>query len=133
MRRFVLTMMVAGLMGTAAFGQDRDVQATIGAQFQAFKADDFSGAFTHASPLIQNLFRTPENFGMMVRRGYPMVWRPADIKYLELREKNGGLWQKVRITDEQGTLHLLDYEMIRLENGWKINAVQLLEMPRPNV
>lgn len=122
----MILAMVAGMAGPVR-AQSADIEATISAQIEAFQADDFARAFTYASPTIQNLFGTPENFGGMVRSGYPMVWRPAKVQYLVLRERSGGLWQKVLITDGSGRLHVLDYQMIELENGWKINGVQMIE------
>lgn len=116
----------------SASAQNTEVEATIDSQIEAFLADDFGRAFTFASPNIQRMFRTPENFGAMVRRGYPMVWRPAEVRYLELRQINGALWQKVQITDAEGRVHLLDYQMIELNSEWKINAVQYLRQPEVN-
>ena len=55
-----------------------------------------------------------------------MVWRPSDVRVLELREISGLLWQKVMITDVDGRVHILDYQRVQRENGWKINGVQLL-------
>lgn len=127
MRRLLIALIVmVGLTGPA-MAQNQDIEATIGAQIEAFRADDFDTAFTYASPMIQGIFRTPDNFGVMVRRGYPMVWRPAEVRYLDLREIGGRLWQRVMITDAAGNVHLLDYEMIELESGWKINGVQRVD------
>ncbi len=126
MRRLLLAVSLSAGLVSGAFAQNAEIEANISAQIQAFKADDFVTAFTFASPNIQRLFGDPENFGVMVRRGYPMVWRPAEVRFLELREISGALWQKVMITDGDGRVHLLDYQMIRQENGWKINGVQLL-------
>ncbi len=126
MRRLLLAVSLSAGLASGAFAQSDEIEANISAQIQAFKADDFATAFTFASPNIQRLFGDPENFGIMVRRGYPMVWRPADVRFLELREISGALWQKVMITDGDGRVHLLDYQMIQQENGWKINGVQLL-------
>ncbi|MEX0338585.1 MAG: DUF4864 domain-containing protein [Arenibacterium sp.] len=126
MQKFFLTMGFVLGLATAAWAQNTDIETTIDSQIEAFLADDFNRAFTFASPNIQQMFRTPENFGVMVRRGYPMVWRPTDVKYLELRQIDGALWQKVQITDAQGQVHYLDYQMIEMDSGWKINAVQLL-------
>ncbi|WP_209835315.1 DUF4864 domain-containing protein [Ruegeria sp. HKCCE3926] len=126
MRRFLLAVSLSVGLGSGAFAQNAKIEANISAQIQAFKADDFATAFTFASPSIQRLFQNPDNFGQMVRNGYPMVWRPADIRFLELREIAGALWQKVMITDANGRVHILDYQMIHLEDGWKINGVQLL-------
>ncbi len=126
MRRLLLALSLSAGLASGAFAQSDEIEANISAQIQAFKADDFATAFTFASPNIQRLFGDPENFGVMVRRGYPMVWRPADVRFLELREVAGNLWQKVMITDGDGRVHLLDYQMIQQEGRWKINGVQLL-------
>jgi hypothetical protein len=126
MRRLLLALSLSAGLATGAFAQNAEIEANIAAQIQAFQADDFATAFTFASPNIQRLFQTPENFGVMVRRGYPMVWRPSDVRFLELREVSGLLWQKVMITDVDGRVHILDYQMVQRENGWKINGVQLL-------
>ncbi|WP_282169750.1 DUF4864 domain-containing protein [Ruegeria atlantica] len=126
MRRLLLAVSLSAGLASGAFAQNAEIEANIAAQIQAFKADDFVRAFTFASPNIQNFFGTPENFGAMVRNGYPMVWRPADVRFLELREVAGALWQKVMITDSNGQVHVLDYQMVQQENGWKINGVQLL-------
>jgi hypothetical protein len=103
-----------------------DIARTIQGQLDAFLADDFATAFTFASPGIRQMFRTPERFGEMVRSGYPMVWRPAQVRYLERRELEGRTVQRVMIIDQRGGLHLLDYLMIRTGEGWQIAGVQLL-------
>lgn len=114
------------LLTFPAFAQREPVTAVIGSQFEAFLNNDTETAFSFASPSIRRLFGTPERFGQMVQQGYPMVWRPAEVRYLDLREVAGGLWQRVMITDAQGRVHLLDYQMVKQESGWKINAVHLL-------
>lgn len=126
MRRLFLAVSLSAVLATGAFAQSTEIEANIAAQIQAFKADDFDTAFTFASPNIQRLFRNPENFGAMVRNGYPMVWRPSDFRFLELREIAGALWQKVMIVDGDGRVHILDYQMVQRDDGWKINGVQLL-------
>ncbi len=102
------------------------IQGTIQSQIDAFRKDDFATAFSFASPSIQGMFGTAENFGLMVRQGYPMVWRPADVRMMELREVAGNLWQRVMVTDQGGRTYLLDYMMVQTNEGWQINAVQLL-------
>ena len=112
-----------------ALPPDAGIEATISAQIDAFLKDDFAEAFTYASPNIQGMFGTSDRFGQMVRNGYPMVWRPGDVQYLELRNVGGALWQKVMIRDQQGGMHVLDYQMIETSEGWKINGVQILRAP----
>jgi hypothetical protein len=131
MRHFLVTLaLMLGLaLPFSAHAQGQDITAVIDQQLEAFKADDAERAFGYASPTIKGLFGTPQNFATMVQRGYPMVWRPAEVRYLDLREEAGALWQRVQITDQQGVVHMLDYQMIQTENGWQINGVQLLKAP----
>ncbi|SEO04082.1 protein of unknown function [Salinihabitans flavidus] len=126
--RYVLAICLV-LWASAPLAQETAIQGVISDQIARFQADDVEGAFEHASPGIRRLFGTAERFGAMVRQGYPMVWRPGEVRYLNLREIGGALWQKVLIRDRAGRTHLLDYQMVEGENGWKINAVQVLEAP----
>ena len=129
MRRLLLSLVLSLLPALSAPAQETRnpaIETIIQQQFDAFRADDVGTAFSFASPNIKGIFGTAENFGMMVRNGYPMVWRPAEVQYLELREVAGNLWQRVMVTDQSGRTHLLDYQMVQTGQGWQINAVQLL-------
>jgi len=129
MRRLVLALAVAAALVPAARAQDAgsEIRGVISDQIDAFRADDFETAFSFASPAIRRLFGTPERFGQMVRSGYPMVWRPADVRFTDLGTRNGRRVQSVLVTDETGTLHVLDYEMVPGDEGWRINGVRLRE------
>ncbi len=130
MGRLIAVVLAVWCAVGPAFAQDADaVEETIGNQLQAFNDRDVAAAWQYASPNIKGMFGSPDNFGMMVQRGYPMVWDNADVQFLELREIAGLLWQKVMIRDAAGNLHLLDYQMIETEAGWQINGVQLLPAP----
>ena len=107
-----LSLASASPRPAAGRGRRAAFRGTIQSQIDAFLADDFARAFGYAAPSIQDVFRTPENFGAMVRNGYPMVWRPAAVEFLELHPRDGGLWQKVRIRDAEGRVHVLDYQMV---------------------
>jgi hypothetical protein len=122
-------MLVAASLALPAAAQEEPIQNTIRNQIDAFQADDFARAFTFASPMIKGMFQTPENFGAMVKNGYPMVYRPADVQMMDLREIAGNLWQRVRITDQAGAGWFLDYMMVETAEGWQINAVQILPAP----
>ena len=112
-----------------AIAQREPVTAVIGSQISAFLNNDTETAFSYASPSIRRLFGTPDRFGEMVRQGYPMVWRPAEVRYLQLREVAGSLWQRVMITDPAGVIHMLDYQMKMIDGMWRINGVQILPAP----
>lgn len=105
----------------------KEVQSVIDQQLQAFQADDFAKAMEFASPGLQRYFGTPERFGRMVTQGYPMVWRPGDVQYLENRQEDGSYWQRVMIRDRNGVVHILDYRMLETDMGWRINGVQILD------
>jgi hypothetical protein len=109
-------------------GEEEDLQGTINSQFQAFLEDNVSQAFTYASPSIRSFFGTPENFGEMVQRDYPMVWRSAGVTFLEHKETPQGRTQDVQIFDAAGTAHYLRYFVTQTPSGWKISGVQLLDV-----
>jgi Domain of unknown function (DUF4864) len=129
MRNGLYAVMFAAAFALPATAQEEPIRNTIQSQIQAFQADDFARAFTFASPTIKGMFGTPENFGAMVKQGYPMVYRPADVQMMDLREVAGNLWQRVRVTDQAGAGWYLDYMMVETAEGWQINAVQILPAP----
>ena len=132
MRKELFATLFAATLSALAipvFAQEGPIQQTIQSQIDAFQADDFARAFTFASPNIKGLFGTPERFGAMVKNGYPMVYRPSGVQMLDLREIAGNLWQRVRVIDQTGAAYFLDYMMVETEEGWQINAVQVLPAP----
>ena len=132
MRRLLLALALSVAAAGGAISQeapDPAIQGVIQSQIDAFRADDFARAFTFASPAIKRIFQDPDRFGTMVREGYPMVWRPSAVEFGELREVAGALWQRVIVTDAEGRVHVLDYQMVPAGEGWQINGVQLLRAP----
>ncbi len=133
MLRVITLCGVLGLSAGIAPAQDAGsagaIEDVIQSQIDAFLADDFETAFTFASPMIKGIFGTPERFGSMVRNGYPMVWRPSDVQFLALEERGGRVHQKLMVRDSDGTLYMLDYEMLETPEGWQINGVQVLRAP----
>ncbi len=129
MRQLFLCLVMLCLPVLSAQAQEARnpaIETVIQQQFDAFRAEDVGTAFSFASPNIKGMFGTPENFGRMVRDGYPMVWRPAEVQFLDLRRVAGNLWQRVMVTDQAGRTHLLDYQMVETGQGWQINGVQIL-------
>ncbi len=129
MRQLFLCLVLLCLPVLSAQAQEARnpaIETVIQQQFDAFRAEDVGTAFSFASPNIKGMFGTPENFGRMVRDGYPMVWRPAEVQFLDLRKVAGNLWQRVMVTDQAGRTHLLEYQMVETGQGWQINGVQIL-------
>jgi hypothetical protein len=130
MRRLLISIcLVAGLAMQATAESEDPIASVIGQQIEAFQADDFAGAFAFASPSIRQMFGSADNFGVMVRRGYPMVHRPAEVEFLDQIDRDGATYQTVRILDQNGTSHLLEYMMILGPDGWRINGVRFLRAP----
>jgi hypothetical protein len=118
-----------------AFAQNTpQIRQTIEQQFTAMAQGDFARAFSYASPNIQALFGTAQQFEMMVRQGYPMVIAPREMRLGPLRQVAGNWWQRVMVLDQMGQTHALDYMMVETPQGWQINAVQVLpDAPSPSV
>lgn len=126
MRLGLKSLLTAICFALPATAQQAPIQNTIQSQLDAFQVDDFATAFTYASPTIKGIFANPENFGAMVRQGFPMVLRHDGVQMLDLREVAGNLYQRVLITDPAGRSHVLDYQMLETSEGWQINGVQIL-------
>ena len=129
MRLKLYGLVIAAAFALPALAQETrnpGIEATIQGQITAFLAEDVTTAFGFAAPNIKGFFGTAENFGAMVRQGYPMVWNPSAVRMLELRSERGNLMQRVMVTDQAGRTHLLDYQMLETAEGWQINGVQLL-------
>jgi hypothetical protein len=134
MRTLLMGLAVAVSLAGAAPAQDAlapnpAIQGTIQGQIDAFLQDDFGAAFEFASPGIRNTFRTPQNFGAMVQKGYPMVWRPSDVEFGPLRERDGALWQQVLIRDEAGKSFVVEYRMQNVDGEWRISGVRVIPAP----
>ena len=107
--------------------EQTDIQNTISNQLEAFASDDFTEAFTHASPGIKDIFGSVDNFSRMVKKGYPMVWRYNNFQFLKLEETPQGYSQIVRITDKKNELFLLKYFMKNISGIWKISGVTIIK------
>lgn len=124
MRHIIAGITALVLSTTAAFSQT--IEDVIGGQLEAFNARDLPTAFGFASPMIKGIFGNPGNFGSMVSRGYPMVWNNSDVRFLEPRTDGPLVFQRVMMRDENGAVHVIEYEMIPVEESWQIDGVTLM-------
>jgi hypothetical protein len=134
MTRLAAALLLALGLSLPGHAQPADgVESVIQRQIDAFLADDFETAFTFASPGIKRLFGTPENFGRMVRNGYPMVWRPSEVEFGPRERRGEVVLQRVRVLDQTGRMHVLLYQMTPDGESWQINGVQILESAQVGV
>ena len=102
------------------------VRAVVEAQLSAFAADDAKRAFSYAAPSIREMFGTPDRFMQMVRAGYPVVYRPASVVFLNPERVEGQLLQGVHLTDASGALWLAIYRLERQpDKSWRIAGVDV--------
>ena len=127
MKRLILAFAMS--LPMVALAQDNTIENVITDQLQAFNDRDSAAAWEHASPMIQGIFGTPENFVRMVQNGYPMVWDNSDVRFLDRDELNNVTRQEVQIQGPDGLFYILDYQMIETPDGWLINGVQVIPAP----
>ncbi|MCF2870879.1 DUF4864 domain-containing protein [Octadecabacter sp. G9-8] len=127
MKRLLLTVLLMLPLGAQA--QDNTIETVIRDQLSAFNERDVDGAWEHASPMIQGMFRTPDNFARMVENGYPMVWDNSDVRFLDRTDMTNTTRQEVQIQGPDGLFYILDYQMIETPEGWQINGVQVIPAP----
>lgn len=128
-RAVVLGLLAAGVAARADALSKADaakVRDVIRAQLDAFAADDAARAFSYASSGIQRMFGTPERFIDMVRRGYPVVLRPASVSFLAPAAHGGEVLQAVEMVDADGAVWVALYRLERQKNGtWRIAGCEL--------
>lgn len=96
-------------------------QQVIRAQLAAFAADDAEAAFSHATPAVRQRFGSAERFVGMVRQGYPMVYRPASVAFMEATDEDGDVLQGVSIVDAAGRTWDVTYRLQRgPDRRWRI-------------
>ena len=97
----------------------------ITSQISAFRADEGTRAFAHASPTIRRQFGTADNFMAMVKQGYPQVYRPQSFTFGKITtEMSGRPTQRVHITDARGQSWTALYAFEQQPDGtWRISGV----------
>jgi hypothetical protein len=117
-----------GPLGQHLTGADgAAIRRVIERQLEAFRQDDGPTAFSFASPGIQAMFGTAENFLDMVIQAYPQVYRPRAVEFRELTVHEGQPAQKVLLTGPDGVTVTALYLMQQQPDGeWRINGCLLL-------
>ena len=105
----------------------RAVQLVVRAQLDAFAADDAQRAFSYAAPSIREMFGTPDQFMLMVRTSYPVVYRPGSVTFLKPKPEGALVAQPVHMTDGRGGSWLAIYGLQRQrDKSWRIAGCVLV-------
>ena len=100
-----------------------EVRYTISSQIDAFKDNDVKKAYTFAAPNIQAQFPNPDIFGLMVRNGFPIIWKPKSYKFTTFKDLGNNCIQRVLFESYNGSLESYDYILEKSGNLWKIAGV----------
>ena len=122
------TLLFVLLLKSVVFADERglaskEVQEIISSQIDAFKQNDIKKAYTFAAPNIQAQFPSPEIFGLMVRNGYPVIWKPKSFKFTRFKDLGNRCIQRVLFQSYNGSLETYDYILEKDDNLWKIAGV----------
>ena len=134
MRRFIsILFLTAAALGFAAHARADDLNAAdadnvrgvIAAQLAAFEADDASRAFSFATPQLQKVFGSADNFLLMVRSSYPVVYHHATVAFLKPALEGTTVTQLVHFTDDNGVLWVAMYRLERQKDrSWRISGCE---------
>ena len=103
------------------------IRHVIEGQLDAFRRDDGVAAFSFASPSIRRMFKTPDIFMDMVRRGYQAVYRPRSLEFRDLEEAEGKIVQPVFVVGPDNVAVMALYVMQRQPDGaWLIDGCYLV-------
>ena len=103
------------------------IEKVIRDQLDAFGRDDAGRAFAHASPDIQRMFGTPDNFIRMVRDNYKPVYRAGSVRFIRLESIDRQWVQSVQLADEEGHVWRALFTMKKqADKSWKVGGCQLV-------
>lgn len=104
------------------------VRSVVEGQLAAFSRDDANKAFSYAAPNIRETVGSAASFMTMVRRDYPMVYRPASVAFLKAEGKDDEVIQRVQMTDAVGNSWLALYSLERQKDkSWRITGCTVVQ------
>jgi hypothetical protein len=125
---WLICMAMTAIAAPLTAADEKTVRAVVQAQLAAFAKDDAAKAFSFAAPNVRKAVGTAEAFIAMVRRDYPVVYRPASVAFLKPEGKDGQVIQRVQMADAQGTSWLAVYSLQQQGNkAWRITGCAVVE------
>ena len=130
--RLIVTLISLFLSINTAFAQNvsPDIQSAtqnvIRDQITAFQSRDHDRAFSHAAPVIRNIFKTTDRFIGMVKGGYLPLYDPENYIFGRNIEIGGKIHQELIVTDQSGKQWQAVYTLQKQPDGsWKITGVKM--------
>lgn len=106
----------------------KNIRTVVKGQMAAFAKDDANKAFSYAAPNVRQAVGSAAGFMTMVRRDYPMVYRPASSAFLQAESVSGEVLQRVQLTDASGNSWLAIYSLEQQKDkSWRITGCSVQE------
>ena len=130
---FLLAALLISLAAPARAADDvAAAQGVIRSQVEAFSRDDAAAAYSHAAPVIQEIFPQADIFMSMVRNSYAPVYRHKSFDFGEARVADGTIVQRVHIVDAEGIAWEALYTLeLQPDGSVKITGCVLLKAGQP--
>ena len=104
------------------------IEKVIRDQLDAFARDDAHRAFAQATPDIQRMFGTSDDFIRMVRDSYQPVYRSSGVQFVRLQLIDDDWVQTVQLADEEGKVWRALFTMKRQpDRSWKVGGCRLVQ------
>ncbi|WP_411885760.1 DUF4864 domain-containing protein [Polaromonas sp. YR568] len=127
----MLALLMAAAPAQAApftASDEKSVRGVIEHQLAAFAKDDAAKAFSFAAPNVREAVGNAAGFMAMVRKDYPVVYRPGSVAFLKAEGKDDRAIQRVQMTDAGGASWLAVYSLERQRNkAWRITGCAVVE------
>lgn len=124
----LLAFLPAAQADTLSAADEKSVRAVVEGQLAAFAKDDAAKAFSFAAPNVRKAVGSAAAFMAMVRRDYPVVYRPASSAFLKPEGSGDEVMQRVQLQDASGNAYLAIYSLERQKgNVWRITGCALVE------
>ena len=107
---------------------EKSVRSVVEHQLAAFAKDDAAKAFSFAAPNVREAVGSAAGFLAMVRKDYPVVYRPGSVAFLKAEGRDDQAIQRVQMTDAGGASWLAVYSLERQRNkAWRITGCAVVE------
>lgn len=123
-----LTLLASAHASSFDSADEKNVRSVVQGQLAALAKDDAARAFSFAAGNVREAVGSASAFLAMVRRDYPMVYRPASVAFLKPELKGDQVIQRVQMLDADGNAWLAIYSLQRQKNKeWRITGCAVVE------
>lgn len=98
-------------------------QKTIQAQLRAFNTGNWTEAVKFQSAGLKGNFESPEAFGAMIEKIYPVFVRPKKVAFGRAQNVGGHIQFEVTLTGQDDSVHPALYSLVKEKGNYRVEAV----------